>query len=233
MSNQNYNSDMLNYQSGGYDDSARVHNVVAKTFLFMFAVLIITAVSAFFTISSNIMLESNIMMPLIIVELVIVFSANFVMNKGNALLSGILLLAYSVVNGMTLSTVFYVYEIGSIASTFVLAALVFGVMAVFGLVTKKDLTSLGSIGMMGLFAVIILAVSNIFIRSDGFGLLISAVGLAVFIGLTAYDVQKIKDIARSNDRGSTTVLAMLGALILYLDFVNIFLRLLRLFGKKN
>lgn len=234
--NNGYNDDIRNYQQGGIDENARSRAVLTKTFVFMFAVLIITAITSIYSAASNLtynILVADMMIPLLIGEVVIVIAASAVMNKGNAVLSGIFLVVYSVVNGITLSTIFYVYELGSIFSIFIVAAIVFGVMAIFGFVTKKDLTSVGTIGFMGLIGVIVLGIVNVFIKSDGLGIFVAAIGLAVFIGLTAYDMQKIKDLAKNDFSTSTTVLAMFGALILYLDLINIFLKLLRLFGKRN
>lgn len=234
--NNGYNDDIRNYQQGGIDENARSRAVLTKTFVFMFAVLIITAITSVYSAASNLtynILVADMMIPLLIAEVVVVIAASAVLNKGNAVLSGILLVVYSVVNGITLSTIFYVYELGSIFSIFIVAAIVFGVMAIFGFLTKKDLTSVGTIGFMGLIGVIVLGIVNVFLKSDGLGIFVAAIGLAVFIGLTAYDMQKIKDLAKNDFSTSTTVLAMFGALILYLDLINIFLKLLRLFGKRN
>lgn len=216
---------------------AKVQNVMAKTFAFMFAVLLVTAVSAYATAQSNLiyqLVQSNVMWyGIIIVEVVTVIAAQAAMKKNNVAMSAIMLLAYSIVNGMTLSIIFLAYELGSIVTMFVLASAVFGVLAIFGLVTKRDLSALGSVGIMALTGVILLSIINIFAKSSGLSLALAAVGLAVFIGLTAYDVQKIKALAKQNTNNSTTVLAMFGALMLYLDLVNIFLYLLRLFGRSN
>ena len=215
----------------------KVQNVMAKTFAFMFAVLLVTAVSAYATAESNLiykLIQSNVMwFGIIIVEFVTVIAAQVAMKKNNVAMSAIMLLVYSIVNGMTLSIIFLVYELGSIVTMFVLASAVFGVLAIFGLVTKRDLSALGSVGIMALTGVILLSIFNIFAKSSGLSLALAAVGLAVFIGLTAYDVQKIKALAKQNTNNSTTVLAMFGALMLYLDLVNIFLYLLRLFGRSN
>ncbi|BCN30417.1 Bax inhibitor-1/YccA family protein [Anaeromicropila herbilytica] len=250
--NQNYhtyNSDNGNYQNYGYSDAygnsyqssqsaldleAKVQGVISKTFLFMFMVLLVTAASAYMTYSTGVglnLLRNGMMTPILVAEVAVVLLANATLRRNNAILSSIMLFVYSVVNGITLSTVFYVYEITSIISIFVIAAVVFGCMATYGLVTKKDLTALGTIGMMGLVGVIVLGIVNIFLHSNTLGLGIAAVGLAIFIGLTAYDLQKLKNIARSNIGMSETSLALYGALVLYLDFINIFLQLLRLFGR--
>ncbi|WP_455714131.1 Bax inhibitor-1/YccA family protein [Anaerosporobacter sp.] len=247
-SNQ-FNNQYSNYGNGSasYDAyvmpsstqnlEVKVQNVMAKTFAFMFAVLLITAFSAYETANSNLiysLIESTGRWYAVIgLEIVTVILAQVAMKKNKVALSAIMLIAYSIVNGMTLSIIFLAYELGSIVTMFLLASAVFGVMALFGLVTKRDLSPLGSVGIMALTGVILLSIINIFAKSSSLGLAVAAIGLAVFIGLTAYDVQKIKAIARQNTNHSTTVLAMFGALMLYLDLVNIFLYLLRLFGKSN
>lgn len=219
------------------EEKAKVQNVLAKTFAFMFAVLIITAFSAYETAANTsfiyTLFSSKLWIVLVAAEFVTVVAAQSAMKKNNVIMSGIMLIIYSVVNGMTLSSIFLIYDLGSIVSIFILAAVVFGALAIFGLVTKKDLGALGSVGFMLLIGVIALSLMNLFIRSDSLSLGIAAIGLAVFIGLTAYDVQKIKKLAAAQREESTTVLAMYGALMLYLDLVNIFLYLLRLFGKRD
>lgn len=246
-SNTNSNNEYSNQYSNQYSDyaapysnqnlDAKVQNVMAKTFAFMFAVLLITAVSAYATAQSNLidrLIQSSLSWyGIIIVEVVTVIAAQVAMKKNNVTMSAIMLLAYSIVNGMTFSIIFLVYDFGSIVTMFVLASVVFGVLAIFGLTTKRDLSALGSVGIMALTGVILLSVINIFTKSSGLSLALAAVGLAVFIGLTAYDVQKIKALAKQNTNNSTTILAMFGALMLYLDLINIFLYLLRLFGSSD
>lgn len=220
----------------GTNSEAKVQNTLAKTFAFMFAVLLVTALSAYMTVHSRAIYEitnSSTWWIFIVAELATVFIAQFAMKKNKVVLSAVMLMAYSIVNGITLSVIFLVYDLGSIVTMFVLASVIFGVLAIFGLVTKKDLSALGSVGIMTLVAVIMLSLVNVFAKSSGLSLALAAVGLAVFIGLTAYDVQKIKALARTNTNQSTTVLAMFGALMLYLDLINIFLYLLRLFGRSN
>lgn len=241
MQGNNYN-EFQPYQQQSYhpaeNGEAVVRNVMAKTYLFMFAVLIISGIAAyttaasglFFTIFSN----QYIFYGMLIGEVVLVLIANVVMSKNQAVPSAICLLTYSIVNGMTLASIFYFYSLGSIVSIFLMAAGIFGIMAAYGAITKKDLTSLGSIGIMGLLGIILIGFVNmLFLKSEGISIGIAAIGLAIFIGLTAYDAQKIKQMARSNVNTSENVLAMFGALILYLDFINIFLKLLRLFGKRD
>lgn len=144
--------------------------------------------------------------------------------------------AYALLNGVTLSPIFLLYTSQSIAETFFITAGTFSAMAVYGYVTKRDLTRLGSLLLMALIGLIIASVVNIFLRSDTRGLVISAVGVLVFVGLTAYDVQKIKSLlsdAETTVNDEVRKIAVLGALTLYLDFINLFLYLLRLFGRRR
>lgn len=143
-------------------------------------------------------------------------------------------LVYSAVTGMSLSFIFLVFDIGSIGATFLVAAGMFGTMAVMGFVTKADLSGFGRIMMMGLIGIIIASVVNWFMQSEGLGYIISFIGVAVFTGLTAYDVQKLKNIgAQTSGDGTAARLSILGALTLYLDFINLFLFLLRLMGSRK
>ena len=145
-----------------------------------------------------------------------------------------LFLAYAAVNGISLSFIFMVYSLGSIFNVFLSTVALFAIMAIAGYTTKTDLTKMGSILMIGLFGIIIASVINIFMKSDTMGFITSILGVIIFTGLTAWDVQKIKNMAAEDD-GSTPFkkMSIMGALTLYLDFINIFLYLLRLFGKRD
>jgi FtsH-binding integral membrane protein len=234
-----YNQGMQGGEFTAYqteDVEAKVQNVLAKTFAFMFGVLLITAVSAYITANTDALvylLNTKIMYGLIAAEIVVLLFGNYVMSKNKEALSAITLIVYSVINGVTLSVIFLAYDLGSIVTVFVMASAIFASMAVFGLVTKRDLSAIGTVGIMLLVGIIMLSLANLFIHSSGLSLAISAVGLAVFIGLTAFDMQRIKTLARESSNNSTTTLAMFGALMLYLDFINIFLKLLRLFARSN
>ena len=144
-------------------------------------------------------------------------------------------LIYSTLTGISLSTIFSVYTTASIASTFFISALTFGVMALTGYTTKTDLTKLGSLLYMGLIGIIIASIVNFFISSSFMHYIISIIGVLVFTGLTAYDVQKIKNIGNQIQEGSESAqkLMIMGALTLYLDFINLFLMMLRLFGSRD
>jgi len=146
-----------------------------------------------------------------------------------------LFLVYSVIMGMSLSFIFLAYTTGSIYGVFIASAGMFGLMALVGYTTKTDLTKLGSILIMGLIGIVIAGLVNLFLRSDGMSYIISFLAVIIFTGLTAYDVQKLKNIGSGVEYGTenTAKLAILGALTLYLDFINLFLALLRLFGGRR
>ena len=147
-----------------------------------------------------------------------------------------LFVLYSVINGAVLSSIFLIYTMTSIASVFFITAGTFAVMALIGYTTKTDLTSMGKILMMAIIGLIIASLVNVFlVKSSGFDLIISYVGVLIFVGLTAYDSQKIKQLLlQAPDAGeSAQKVALLGALSLYLDFINLFLYLLRIFGKRD
>ncbi|OJF77433.1 MAG: hypothetical protein BKP49_00100 [Treponema sp. CETP13] len=174
------------------------------------------------------------MWALIIAELVLVFTLSARIRKMSLSSAKIMFLVYSLINGITLSVIFLVYTSTSIAQVFFISALLFGSMSIYGARTKKDLTSAGRYLMMAVFGIIIASVINIFFKSSGLDWLISIIAVVVFTGLTAYDTQKMMRIAQYND-GSENFqkVAIIGALELYLDFINIFLHLLRLFGNRN
>lgn len=140
----------------------------------------------------------------------------------------LIFLAYSFVNGICLSFIILAYTTGSLIGCFLGAAIMFGIMGVYGYLTKKDLTNIGSLLIMALFGIIIVSIINMFMQSAMIDYIISIIGVVVFCGLTAYDVQKLKSMAYSGRKG-----AIVGALNLYLDFLNIFLYLLRLFGSTD
>lgn len=227
------------YETGQpYGNEQLVQKVMSRTFLFMFGVLLLSGVSSVLTLYTGfyftILTTPFLFYGLLIAELILVFAGGNVMSKNLVVPSAILLFLYSIVNGITLSYIFVLFDLGSVVSIFFMSATIFGIMAIFGIITKRDLSSLGSIGMMGLIGIIVVGLINIvFLQSETLSLFTAVIGVAVFIGLTAYDCQKIKQLASSNAEINVNTLAMYGALMLYLDFVNIFLKLLRLFGKRR
>lgn len=164
----------------------------------------------------------------------LVLVMNFAFNKLSFLALMAIFFTFSALFGISLSSIFLVYNLDSIGVVFASTCALFGVMAVAGYTTKADLTKMGSLLMIGLIGVVIASLINMFMRSDTMGYIISIISVIVFTGLTAYDVQKIKALAAAND-GSADFkkMGVMGALTLYLDFINLFLALLRLFGKKD
>jgi len=147
----------------------------------------------------------------------------------------ILFIAFAALMGISLSFIFLVYTSALITNVFLITSLVFGVMAVAGYTTNQDLTKFGSLMIMGLFGIIIASVVNMFMHSAQMDYIISYIGVAVFVGLTAYDVQKLKRIGEGIELGTASAgkMAIMGALTLYLDFINLFLMLLRVFGGRR
>ena len=171
---------------------------------------------------------------IILAELGLVFAISGMVNKMSAGTATSLFVIYSGLNGITLSFIFLAYTRTSIVSTFFICAATFIGCSIYGWSTKKDLTSWGGFLMMGLIGVIIASLVNMFIRSSAMSMMISYIGVLVFVGLTAYDTQKIKNMALTQPAGLEGAVvrkgAILGALSLYLDFINLFLLLLRIFG---
>ena len=171
---------------------------------------------------------------LLIAEIAIVLIGNSAVKKNNAVLAGILYTVYSFLTGMTFSVIILAYTGTSIAATFFVTAGMFGAMAIIGLTTDKDLTGVGSMCLMGLIGIILASLVNlVFLRNSMFDLVISIIGVVIFVGLTAYDTQKIKQMAMYSTVESENSLALFGAFQLYLDFINLFLKLLRIMGKRK
>ncbi len=210
---------------------------LAKVFNWMAIGLGLTGVIAFFTAESGLAMQivaSPLFIVMILVELGMVFYLSARIDKIEAATATGLFIGYAVLNGLTLSTIFLAYTRSSIAGTFFITAGMFGAMAVYGLVTKRDLSGLGSFLFMGLIGIIIASLVNMFMQSSAMSWVISMVGVLVFTGLTAYDVQRIKNIGEQGilTQGEEMVRkgAIMGALALYLDFINLFIMMLRLFG---
>jgi FtsH-binding integral membrane protein len=164
----------------------------------------------------------------------LVLVMNFAFNKLSFIALMGIFFGFSALMGVSLSSIFLVYNLDSIGVVFASTCALFGVMAVAGYTTKADLTKMGSLLMIGLIGIVIASLINMFMHSDTMGYIISIISVIVFTGLTAYDVQKIKELAQAND-GSADFkkMGVMGALTLYLDFINLFLSLLRLFGKRD
>lgn len=233
----------LNYQSVTAREaevSAVFPALMRKVYVWMSLALIITGFTAYYVATNENLLaliysKPAVMWILIGVELAIVFGVTAAINKLSLPVATLLFVLYSVINGALLSSIFLIYTMSSIATVFFITAGTFGVMSLYGYTTKTDLTSWGKLLMMALIGLIIATVVNLFMKSSGLEMIISYVGVLIFVGLTAYDTQKIKMMCmQAPDAGeSMQKLALLGALSLYLDFINLFIYLLRIFGRRE
>lgn len=214
--------------------NSEMNKVVSKTFLWMFIGLLITASLSYYCYDSGFsykLLINGYFNILLIVELAMVLLFTFLFRKLSLTGVTLLFLGYSILNGITLSTIFYAFSIESIYMTFIGAALIFGALGLIGSRTNIDLTKVGTICMGTLIVGVIMSIVNIFMGSSTMDLVINWVILIAFFGITAYDMQKLKRYAYSGVYGDK--LHIYFALELYLDFINIFLRLLSLFGNKK
>lgn len=214
--------------------------LMRKVYTWMTLALVITGVTAYGvaaspTLMMTLMTSRGLLFGLIIAELALVFIITGALNRLSLSTATLLFIVYSVLNGAMLSSIFVVYTMTSIAKVFFITAGTFGAMAVYGYTTKKDLTSMGKILFMALIGLIIATVVNMFLKSSGFDYILSYVGVAIFTGLTAWDTQKIKHMLQTQYDMSEGAqkLALIGALTLYLDFINLFLYLLRIFGSNK
>ncbi len=226
----------LNYPRTADQVVIAQNSLIRQVYAWMGLGLALTAFVAMVTVSTPelfkaIVTNKPLFYGLMIGELALVFTLSGAINRLSATVATLLFLGYSLLNGVTLSVIFLMYTADSIASTFAVTAATFGAMSVYGYVTKKDLTSWGSFLFMGLIGVVIASVVNIFLQSAGVSWILSAVGVIVFTGLTAYDTWKIKELAAAGTTGRKP--AILGALTLYLDFINLFLMLLRFMGGRR
>ncbi|WP_044190680.1 Bax inhibitor-1/YccA family protein [Porphyromonas sp. COT-290 OH860] len=240
MNNQNYYPE--GSRSGGYiyeqDVAVVQRSLIQRVFLWMTMGLSITGLTAMLTYSSSLFYElmsnSILFWGLMLAELGIVFYLSSRVMKMSFMTATILFAAYSILNGVTLSLIFAAYTMQSIATTFFVTAGTFAAMAFVGYVTKRDLSKMGSILMMALIGLIIATVVNIFLKNSMFELVISGIGVLIFTGLTAYDTQKIKlMLHQAESEEVAKKLSVIGALTLYLDFINLFLYLLRFLGSRN
>jgi hypothetical protein len=218
----------------------RVNEFVRSVYNWMAVGLGLTGVVAWYVSSSPAAIQMVfgnriLFFVLIIAQLGMVFSLSGMISRMSAGTATGLFVVYSALNGVTLSFIFLVYTQTSIVSTFFVCAGTFLACSIYGWSTKRDLTSFGGFLMMGLIGIIIASLVNLFIQSSGLSMMISYIGVFVFVGLTAYDTQKIKHLAMTQpgdlEAGVVRKGAILGALSLYLDFINLFLMLLRIFGQ--
>lgn len=220
--------------------SAAFPVLMRKVYLWMTLALVITGISAYYVASSEALMTALftnqiLFWGLVIGELVLVFALSAAINKLSLTTATLMFVLYSVVNGATMSFIFIVYTAASVTNVFFITAGTFAVMALFGYFTKRDLSALGKILMMTLIGIIIATIVNIFTKSEGMAMILNYLGVLVFVGLTAYDTQKIKQmLMQAPDAGEgAQKVALLGALSLYLDFINLFIYLLRIFGTRR
>ena len=232
--------DVDSLRNKDYAMSTAFPALMRKVFVWMTLALAITGLTAYGvatspTILSLIFSSKVTFFGLIIAEFALVFAISGAINRLSLSTATLLFILYSVINGATLSTIFFAFSVATIGKVFFITAGTFGAMALVGYTTKTDLTSIGKLLFMALLGIIIASVVNMFVASSGLDLILSYVGVLVFVGLTAYDTQKIKQMCQSApDAGeSTQKLALIGALSLYLDFINLFLYLLRIFGNNR
>lgn len=228
-------------QSLGKEQNAVFAKLMRSVYLWMVLALIITGLTAAYVANSPAYISALMNNPVlfygvIIAELALVFILSGRIHKMSFTSASLMFILYSLLTGVSLSTIFLAYTESSIATTFLITAGTFGTMSLVGFVTKKDLSKLGGILFMALIGLIIATVVNIFLVSDTLGWIINYVGVLIFVGLTAYDTQKIKQMMReygTDINEQTQKMALMGSLSLYLDFINMFLYLLRIFGNRD
>ena len=234
----------MNIESASDFSSPRplaVGNVfVGRVYRWMGLGLGVTAMVALWVAHSPALIDLIFGNPMILIALIVaqfgtVIAISVVSQRANPAITTALFLGYAGLLGLTLSSILLVYTQSSVASTFFVTGGMFGATSLYGWTTKKDLTSIGSFCFMALIGLILASVVNFFLHSSAMGWIISFAGVAIFVGLTAYDTQKIRRIGESVDPDSQQGrgLAIRGALSLYLDFVNLFLFMLRLFGRRR
>jgi len=222
-------------QPFSYSQETVFSNFMQRVYQWMAMGLALTGLAAFITIGNASLLSFLLhggMWLLFIAEFILVIWLTRSLQKISAQAATIGFLAYSVLNGITMSGIFLVYTSASISSTFFITAMTFAGVSIYGWVTRQDLTSVGSFCFMALIGVIVASIVNLFFHSPIFYWIVSYCGVAVFIGLTAYDTQRLKAI-HQNMPNAPEQLAIVGALMLYLDFINMFLFLLQLFGRRR
>ncbi len=235
------NNNIGNYSHNPIEISnSDVSVFLTKVYNWMAVALLATGLVAYYVAQSEAALQiivgnKIIFYGLLIGEFLLVGYISKRINKMSSYNATMLFLIYAILNGLTFSIIFLIYTSSSITSTFLITAGTFGAMSAYGYFTKKDLTKLGNMAMMALIGIIIASVVNIFLQSSMMQWIITYLGVAIFIGLTAYDTQKLKAIAQNgfSNEENMEKSAILGALTLYLDFINLFLFLLRIFGSRK
>lgn len=235
----NYTDYEEEMNSSSYIVQTAFSALMRKVYLWMTFALVVTGLTALVASGNQqfmyaIMSSRGLFLGLIIAEVAMVITLSAAINRLSFMTAGMLFIAYSILNGLTMSFIFLAYTDTSIATTFFVTAGTFAAMSFYGYFTENDLTSWGRFLLMALIGLIIAAVVNMFMGNSTLDLIISCIGVLIFVGLTAYDTQKIKRMFLANSYAvddQTQKLALLGSLTLYLDFVNLFLYLLRFLGR--
>ena len=233
------NLDFNSIESTRYSDSV-VATLMRNVYIWMTLALVITGLTAMVTAKSEALMtfiftNNWALIALMILQLGLVFYFSARLNRMSFSTATAVFILYSAITGLTFSSIFVVFSMSSIATTFFITAGMFATMALVGSFTKKDLSGIGKFALMALIGLIIAGIVNMFLRNAMMDFIVSGIGVLVFAGLTAYDSQKIRQMLQmqSEINESTQKLALLGSLSLYLDFINIFLYLLRFFGSSR
>jgi FtsH-binding integral membrane protein len=219
--------------------SSIVRSLMLKVYNWMGFGLFLSAISSFFVLTNRSLyiFAARNMMLLGIAEIALVLGFSFMLNKIKSSTALLIFLGYSLLNGLTIGVILGMYTGTSVASTFIATASMFGAMSVYGYVTKRDLTKMGNFLFMGIIGIFVASLINIFLKSSALSWTVSFLGVIIFVGLTAFDTQKIKNLMISQyiagDKESMKKVAIIGALTLYLDFINMFLFLLRFMGSSR
>ena len=241
MDLQKLQQEVLNEkESSRWESSTTLPVLMRKVYTWMTLALVITGITAWVVAHSPailqmIMTNKILFLGLLFGELILVWSVSAAINRLSLTTATLLFVLYSVLNGVTMSFIFLAYTYESVTNVFLITAGTFAAMAFFGYFTKTDLSSIGRILFMALIGLIIATIVNIFVKSSGFGMILNYLGVLIFVGLTAWDTQKIKQmLSMEEDTGETAQkVALMGALSLYLDFINLFIHLLRIMGNNR
>ena len=224
-----------NYASVGvYRSASAINSAMARVYAHMALAVLTSMLVSFFVSASPALMQffftGAMKWVVVFLPLVAILAGSFAFDRMTKSTLQIFLHGFAALMGLSFATIFVIYNMGSIVSAFMSAAVLFAVMSGYGYFTKKNLDSMGQFMFIGLIAIIIASIINIFIGSTVFQMVISAIAVIVFLGLTAYDTQRIRELVTVENDGKAEVL---GALSLYLNFINIFLSLLQLFGQRN
>lgn len=222
------------YATGVFRSAAQINEAMARVYGHMGLAVIVSMIVSFLVGNSPdlmaVLFGTGLKWVVIFAPLVAILAVTFAVERFSKSALQLFLYGFAALMGLSFATIFVVYNMGSIVSAFMGAAVLFATMSFYGYFTKKNLDSWGKFLMVGLIAIIIASIINIFIGSTALQMTLSAIGIIVFLGLTAYDTQKIREIVSVDNDGKAEVM---GALSLYLDFINLFLMLLQLFGQRK